>query len=689
MLPDINLDNEVFDDILENAKNSIVSNYPDWTDFNYHDPGVTMLEMFAWLKEIQQYYLNKIGPANIRTYLKLLGIQRRTKQPSATQVTVHYRDDLVAPAGTRFYAGNICFETARRSFVSSSRIQCCICKCGDNQRIIDRGELSFGGNMRMIPFLQENNGEFYIGFDKPLEKDEQHYLYIDINDTGEVKRNPITDPESFLPLADVAAEYFCEDGWENIGCEDKTFGFLCPGLMKLCPAREHHKTVVGGREAYFIRFRLTGGAYDVRPMIRSLEFNLLPVVQRQTKAECMDFPAAAVIRILSYLAATGETKVYLKSSDGMFTPAGKYEKIIDESTGEVTLSVDGGEQADGVRVVNLSSDYLRESELGIGTGLPFQEYQLGTGAPEYDSFCLMSELPASGGKLVEWRKVSDFSTAKAEDYVYVLDTAAGVIRFGNCIRGAAPEGRIYVVGCSLTLGADGNVSVGKINCADNIDDEGFSVTNTRRSEGGADEESMESCCIRAYRLMQTTETLVTDADYERYIMGTQGLKLETCHLLPADQSSDYNSNPVRSIVVKPYSPDGKGIPGERYCRNILAALESRRMLGTGFRIVRPEYAAVRVYADISVERSATNARQLLEDAFREFFEECGNRFGIKLIYSKLYEKVDRFPFVIAINTLTMETRGSGAQRTREGDLLLSPNVTAYLSETDLMLSAER
>ena len=48
MLPDIDLDNESFDDILENAKNSIVSSFPDWTDFNYHDPGVTMLEMIAF-----------------------------------------------------------------------------------------------------------------------------------------------------------------------------------------------------------------------------------------------------------------------------------------------------------------------------------------------------------------------------------------------------------------------------------------------------------------------------------------------------------------------------------------------------------------------------------------------------------------------------------------------------------------
>ena len=107
MLPDINLDNETFDDILENAKNSIVTIYPEWTDFNYHDPGITMLEMFAWLKEIQQYYLNKIGPDSIGKYLKLLGIRRGTKRPSECEVTVRCSDDLIAAEGTGFYAGVI------------------------------------------------------------------------------------------------------------------------------------------------------------------------------------------------------------------------------------------------------------------------------------------------------------------------------------------------------------------------------------------------------------------------------------------------------------------------------------------------------------------------------------------------------------------------------------------------------
>ena len=689
MLPDIDLDNEKFDDIFENAKNSIVSNYPEWTDFNYHDPGVTMLEMFSWLKEIQQYHLNKIGPANIGKYLKLLGIQRHTKCPSATEVCIKYGSDIAAAKGTRLYAGDICFEADRRIYVSSSKIVCCICKSSDKQRVIDQGELSFGGNLRITPFENEYGSEFCIGFDKPLQHGEEHYLYIDINDHGAVSRNPITDPKSFIPLADIDVEYFSDEGWKSIGCEDNTYGFLESGMIKLCPELPHIKTKVGGREAYFIRFRFTGGEYDILPMIKSISFNLLPVVQRMTMSEYTDLPPSDTVKLFTYCCAAGNTKVYLKDDEGFFKEAVNFEKIIDSETGECSITVAGGNEASGIRIVNTDPAFSGSAEIGFGTGLPFQEYDLETDQLEYDSFCIMTELPASGGKLAEWKKVTDFSTSKAEDFVYILDTAAGKIRFGDCIRGMAPEGRILITGCSYTLGADGNVSVGKINRMDGMKDEEISITNTRRSEGGRNEESTESCCIRAYRMMQTTETLVTDEDHEKYIMGIQGLKIETCCILNRPEGSDRRADPIRPIVVKPYTPDGKGVPGERYRRNILAALEKKRMIGTGFRIVRPEYAAVRVYGDITAERSAHGAKEEIEKVIKAFFEQNRNRFGIKLIYSKLYEMIDRLDFVVSINTLTLETHGSGAQRTREGDLQLLPNVTAYLSETDLMINLLR
>ncbi len=53
MLPNISLDNDRYKDIMDEARNLIVSLYPEWTDFNYHDPGITLLELFSWIRESQ------------------------------------------------------------------------------------------------------------------------------------------------------------------------------------------------------------------------------------------------------------------------------------------------------------------------------------------------------------------------------------------------------------------------------------------------------------------------------------------------------------------------------------------------------------------------------------------------------------------------------------------------------------
>ena len=420
----------------------------------------------------------------------------------------------------------------------------------------------------------------------------------------------------------------------------------------------------------------------MNPLIRSLEFNLLPAVQRLTKAECLDVPASEKVTLFTDLAARGVTRVYLKGKRAFFTRAANITKVLDENTGEVTISVPGAEKAESLKIINYDPELAYRNEIGFGTGLPFQEYDLDSESIEYENFQLMTELPGTGGVIVEWKKVKDFSSSKESDFVYVLDTAAGVVRFGDCMRGMAPEGRIFIAGWSETFGADGNVNVGRIDTIEGMDEFSIKITNTRRCEGGMNEETMEQCCGRAYRLMQTSETLVTDEDYENFIMNIQGLKIETCRVLPADN----RNTPIRSIVVKPCNKNGRGVPDERYVKNILSALEKRRLLGTGFRIIRPEYAGVKVYADFTVERSEARAREIILNEIQQFFAGYYNKFGVKLIYSKLYEQLDRLGFVISINTLNMETQGSGAQRTREGDLFMSPHVMAYLSEAEVMLN---
>lgn len=73
-LPKENLDNKTFDELVKEAVTRIPVYAPEWTDHNAHDPGITFIELFSWLVEMQLYRLNRITDENYRKFLKLIGI---------------------------------------------------------------------------------------------------------------------------------------------------------------------------------------------------------------------------------------------------------------------------------------------------------------------------------------------------------------------------------------------------------------------------------------------------------------------------------------------------------------------------------------------------------------------------------------------------------------------------------------
>lgn len=74
-LPIPNLDNLEFEKLLEEAKSLIPVYAPEWTNYNVSDPGITLVELFAWLSEMINYRLDQVTAENYMSFLKLLGIQ--------------------------------------------------------------------------------------------------------------------------------------------------------------------------------------------------------------------------------------------------------------------------------------------------------------------------------------------------------------------------------------------------------------------------------------------------------------------------------------------------------------------------------------------------------------------------------------------------------------------------------------
>ena len=92
-LPVPNLDDRVFQDLVNEARSRIPLYCPEWTDHNLSDPGITLIELFAWMTELVIYRLNKVPDKNYVKFLELIGIQLAPGSPASTEITLR----LAAP----------------------------------------------------------------------------------------------------------------------------------------------------------------------------------------------------------------------------------------------------------------------------------------------------------------------------------------------------------------------------------------------------------------------------------------------------------------------------------------------------------------------------------------------------------------------------------------------------------------
>src|SRR5580765_1882951 len=74
-LPAVNLDDRTFQDIVDEAKRLIPRYTPEWTNHNVSDPGVALIELFAWMSETVLYRLNQVPDRLYVHFLNLVGIQ--------------------------------------------------------------------------------------------------------------------------------------------------------------------------------------------------------------------------------------------------------------------------------------------------------------------------------------------------------------------------------------------------------------------------------------------------------------------------------------------------------------------------------------------------------------------------------------------------------------------------------------
>jgi predicted phage baseplate assembly protein len=479
-LPTPNLDDLRFQrDLVDEARRRIVRYCPEWTDYNLSDPGITLIELFAWMTEMLVYRLNRVPEKNHVEFMELLGIQLQPATSAQTELTFRLsapfplgpedRTTTSIPQGIEvatWVAGEgepqVVFTTDEKLALAAPRVTQLRREDDLNRNYLTRlGIEDFHTFSRQRPQVGDT---FYIGFDSSQEMSGYVLrLAFEARDTEAPGINR-EDP----PLA-----WECSTGngrWQEIvpskaPRERDTTGGLnnARGSIVFYLPLAFRPDLVHGRSAYWMRCRYEPrrteqGTYGVQsPRLRGLSAYTLGGTVSATHAQIVP--------------------------------------------GEV-LGRSSGEPGQIYRLQHVPVLALRDGET-----VEVQEEREGETV------------------WVTWERVPDFSQSSRYDRHFTLDEATGEICLGPCV--IQPDGtmcqygRVPEAGRSMRVsqyrhggGVLGNVPADKLQVLRSAIPYVDRVTNLQRATGGRDQETLEEAKLRAQRVVRAQQRAVTAEDFE-------------------------------------------------------------------------------------------------------------------------------------------------------------------------------
>ena len=229
--------------------------------------------------------------------------------------------------------------------------------------------------------------------------------------------------------------------------------------------------------------------------------------------------------------------------------------------------------------------------VGTGNGQPDQSYNL-MNTPVIVSSV---QITIDG---VAWAPTDDLLAAPSEvadavkSQVYVVDSASGAVTFGTGLQGARPAaGSKIFATYSYGGGLAGNVGIGAIKTSPQLPS-GFSVSNPLATSGGTAGETQDEAESRIPLYIQNANRAVSAADFADIVESTPGIDLGRVEVLPLYQPDSGVSAPgvvtVMVIPNDPMNPQGP-VPDGYFLQAVCDYLEPRRLLTTEVHVVGPDY----------------------------------------------------------------------------------------------------
>jgi predicted phage baseplate assembly protein len=562
------LDDRTFQDIVSEARSKIPLYCPKWTDYNLSDPGVTLIELFAWMVEMLLYRLNQVPDKNYIKFMELIGIHLQPPNPATVDVTFRLSapqpEAVTIPRGTEVATirtetqDAITFTTNENATILIPTLISALTTFDDITYIDIQNEIKNPyRETNIFPDITQKNNALYLGYNEDLKA---HTIALSIQSNIEgIGVDPSNPPRVW--------EYWDKEQgrWLPLRLEtDTTGGFNTSGQIILHIPRTGGKREVNGVNACWIRCRAT------EPVPGQGEYSRSPIA-----------------------------RTILSESIGYTVSATHGSRIVDEL-------------------------------LGQSDGRPGQQFQLQNRPVLIREAGETMEVEIeTEGEYEPWQEVGNFADSGPDDRHFTCDSVSGEIQFGPATRqpsgderqyGKIPPAGRWIRFSSYRTGGGviGNVGKGTITVLKSSIPYLASVTNFDGAKGGTDAETLESAKLRAPGVLRANTRAVTQEDYE-YLALEASRKIARAKCISGNVN-DKNIPPgtVRLLLV-PIAPENTRyltaenlqlLPASR--EEIQSYLDRRRLLATRLEIMTPEYVWVSVKIQLKAKAGA-NPQQLTAD----------------------------------------------------------------------------
>jgi len=566
-LPVPNLDDRRFQDLVDDAKRLVQQRCPEWTDHNVSDPGVTLIELFAWMTDQLVYRLNRVPDRNYVKFLELIGVTLYPPTAARTAVTLWLsgpQPDVVTIAGGTQVATvrtdtseAIVFTTVEDLAIVASSLAH-LGSMIDGKTYRDHSPaLEKGTEVYCFQKVPAPGDALYVGLPDAVPSNAVRLRFqADIDGVGVDPNNP--------PLA---WEAWTGDDWEP--CEldsDTTGGLNRDGDVVIHVPRTHVASLVAKQRAGWIRARVTEladgqPAYSASPNIKGLSVITIGGTVDTVNADLVTGEEVGV--------SEGVPGQRFLLKRGPVVP-GDEDPVLEVS------GADGWEEWRHVGDFANSGPDDRHFSLDLSAG----EVRLGPAVRLADGALRgYGTVPPKGAHL----RLREYRT--------------GGGRLGN----VSPRA-ISVLKSSIPFVSQ--------------------VENRRPARGGVDGEEIDNAKIRGPIRLRARSRAVTTEDYEQ-LAREAAPEIARVRAVAAGDGADAGA--VRVLVV-PSAVSELGrlrfdqlVPSPDTLQRITDRLEESRVIGTRALVEPPVYRGITVVARIRT-RSRINPTRLQEDALQALYD---------------------------------------------------------------------